>query len=124
MSAISRNRTRNDARNVRTWRVIRSFECQPDLLHRLVGPALPFRNGVVADVLQVLHPHLRRPEPARGEVAEAVEEGDAVLHLGLRLLRPGDVVEDGGPLAVRAIEERLVVAPRAFVIEPGEPAAH
>src|SRR6185295_1791783 len=73
------------------------------LLERLVRAAGPARVHHVAQILQVFHAHLAREEAGRGQVAEAVEECDALAHFRLRLLRPRDVVEDGGALCGGAV---------------------
>src|SRR6266540_1210536 len=91
---------------------------------RLGRAALPLGDESVADVAQVLHAQLAREEARRCEVAETVEEGDARRVLGLRLLRPGDIVQQRGPLAVGARQERLPPAVVALVVEPGQPATH
>ncbi len=44
----------------------------------LIGAALPLRDHRIAHVLQVVDTDLGAPESGRCEVAEAVEEGDAV----------------------------------------------
>src|SRR5258708_20247790 len=95
-----------------------------ELLQRLVRAAFPLRDHRVAQVLQVGNPHLARPESRGGEVAEAVEEGDAGRERGLRLRRPCDVIEHRGPLSGGAVEERLVESELALVIDPGEAAPH
>src|SRR5207249_4367266 len=91
---------------------------------RLRGTALPLGDERVADVAQVLHAQLAREEPRSREIAEAVEAGDARRVLSLRLLGPGDVVQQRGPFGVGAGDERLAVAVVALVIEPGQAAAN
>ena len=44
------------------------------LLQGFVGAAFPLRHVAIARVLEVLHPHLRRPEAGGDEIAEAREE--------------------------------------------------
>ena len=83
-----------------------------ELLQRLVRAAVP-AHRTVAHVLQILDAHLRRPEAGGGEIAEAVEEGDAVrvparIRPGRsRRARPRDVVEHRRSLSVGAVDERL-----------------
>src|SRR5207253_5336960 len=85
------------------------------LRERLRGTALPLGDERVADVAQVLHAQLAREEPRSREIAEAVEAGDARRVLSLRLLGPGDVVQQRGPFGVGAGDERLAVAVVALV---------
>src|SRR5690348_3873332 len=80
-----------------------------ELLQRLLGVAIPSCDGAIAEVLQILDAHLRRPEAARSEIAEAIEERDAVRMFELRLDGPRDVVEHGRPLRLGAIDKGLVV---------------
>src|SRR6267143_4670720 len=94
-----------------------------ELGERFRGTALPLGEERVADVAEVLDADPAREEPRGGEVAEAVEEGDAGGVLGLRLLRPGDGVEHRAALGVGAGDERLAVAVVAAAVEPGQPPA-
>ena len=106
MSATSRNRTRNDARKTRTGRESTDISAggsraTPSRFRASSGQ--PFHSGTITLPMycRSVDAHLARPEPGRGQIAEAVEEGDAVREFRLRLLRPGDVVEDGGALVRR-----------------------
>src|SRR5437773_5718969 len=65
-----------------------------ELLERCVGTSRPVGHEFVSSVVEVGDPDLARVESRRGEVAEHVEEGDAVAVLGLGPLGPRDVVED------------------------------
>src|SRR5207247_4194889 len=94
------------------------------LRERLRRAALPLGDERVADVAQVLHAQLARVESRSREIAEAVEEGDARRVLGLRLLRPCDIVQQRGEVGVGTGEEGMAVAVVALVIDPGEATAN
>src|SRR5690606_34049212 len=81
--------------------------------------AVPLRHVRVPHELEVLHPHLRGPEPGGGQVPEAVEEGEAVAHLGPGAARPRDVVEHRAALGVVARDEILPEPLPALVVQPG-----
>src|SRR5439155_11832481 len=95
-----------------------------ELLERLRGTALPFRQRDVALVLHVLPPHGAREEPGGGEVAKAAEESGPMTHRRARAFRPGDVVEHLPALRVGRLEKCLVETAAALVVQPREPAAH
>ena len=61
-----------------------SIVADAKLLQRVIGAAVPARDRSIAHVLQIVDAHPRRPEAARREIAEAVEERDAVRELRLR----------------------------------------
>src|SRR2546430_16849924 len=94
------------------------------LRERLRRAALPLGDERVADVAQVLHAQLARVESRSREIAEAVEEGDARRVLGLRLLKPCDIVQQRGAVGVGTGEEGLAEAVVALVIEPGQAPAN
>ena len=106
--------------DISCWRVA----VTPSLFSASSGQ--PFHSGTITLPMycRSVDAHLAREEPGGGEVAEAVEEGDAVREFRLRLLRPGDVVEDGGALLRGAGEEPLVEAVLALEVDPGQAAAH
>src|SRR5215510_6238842 len=82
MSAISRKRTRNEAKNsVNAERPSRVLHAK--LGERRVGAAGPLVDEHVPLVLKILDPHLGGPETARREIAETAEEGDAVTQAGV-----------------------------------------
>src|SRR6185503_17341359 len=86
--------------------------------------SIPLRHRPVPHVLQVVDAHLARPESGRGEVAEVVEESDAILHFGAGTPRIGDVIEHRFALRVVAVDELPGKSPGAFVIQPGQPGPH
>src|SRR5436190_23635815 len=89
----------------------------PELVQRRRWASLPLVDEHVAGVLQVRNPHLRRPEAARGQIAEAVEEGDGVAQTRRGSISKGNVVEARAPLGVGARDERLLEPRVAFVID-------
>src|SRR5437899_5128854 len=96
-----------------------------ELLQRFIRTPLPVLDEHVALILQIGNSHLRRPEPAGREIAEAAEEGDGMAQAGLRLRGEGDVVEELPALRVAAGDERLVLeAMQADLIDEREAAAH
>src|SRR5687768_1845532 len=99
-------------------------EAHSQLLHHLWRASRPLGHVAVAHVLQVVDPHLAGEEPARREIAEAVEEGDAVREPRLRFLRPGDLVEHLGALRGSRRDKILLEPADALAIEPRQPAAH
>src|SRR6185295_15891981 len=74
MSAISRNRTRNDETNSD----IRSRILDAEFGQRLARAAVPLVDEDIALILQIGDAELARPEAARRQVAEAGEERDRV----------------------------------------------
>ena len=96
-----------------------------ELLQRFVRTSLPFRHHDVAHVLEIGHAHLARQEPGRGEVAEAVEERDAVRELGLRLL-PATRCRRARRCAAAAVQSRNRLSKRSShsQVDPGQAAAH
>src|SRR3954467_13920107 len=85
-----------------------------DLLQRFIRTSLPLGHEDVAHVLEILDSHPAGPEPAGGEIAEGVEEGDAVGHCRRGLGGPRDIVEQLRPLSLGARDEHLVVTIGGF----------
>src|SRR5438445_12855060 len=79
-----------------------------ELLQRFIRTPLPVLDEHVALILQTGNPHLRRPEPAGRELAEAAEEGAGMALPRLRIRRERDVVGEPPALRVAAGNERLV----------------
>src|SRR4051812_41082818 len=98
----------------------------PQLRQRLRRASVPLCLRDVARVPKVLYAHLAREETGGRHVPHAVEERHAVTELGLRFLRPGDVVQHLTALGIARSEERLpgAEAIRAFPIEPRQSTAH
>src|SRR5688572_33339721 len=96
----------------RRWRCL-WLDADAELLQDVGGASGPLRHIAVAHVLKIRDAHLAGEEAARGQVAEAVEKGDAVLHPRRRLVRPGDIVEHLRPLGCGRGEEVLLEAARA-----------
>src|SRR6267142_4319403 len=76
--------------SIRAWLLI----ADPQLLQRRVRTAVPLVEKHIALILQILDAHLRRPETARGEIAEAVEERDFAAQSRVAIRRVRDLVED------------------------------
>src|ERR671937_808974 len=87
----------------------------PELLQGLVRAAVPLLHPDVAFVLQVRDPHAARPEAARREIAEAVEERNRLAQLRVDLVRVRDRVDHLPALGVGTPDEALV---EALLCEP------
>src|SRR5262245_15535283 len=90
-------------------------------LRQLLRRAPP-PSGVVYDalVLQIGDAHLAGPEPRRREIAEVIEELDAVVQTLGSLVGPRDIVEHGAALR-RAGAQKVGPEPVvALGIEPRE----
>src|SRR5262245_57556156 len=111
ISATSRKSTRNEARNTLAprdsanviygpitrdtaagGRELRSLQAK--LLECLGRAAGPLRHRRVADVAEILNPHLTGPEAACGKVAEAAEERLTVRQPWFQVAVSGNVVEN------------------------------
>src|SRR5262245_23445854 len=87
------------------------------LLQCRIRTAVPLVEEHVPLILQILDPHLRRPESAGGEVAEAAEESNRLVQSRIVIRGVGDLVEDGAALPVGQRGEPLVVALLAQAID-------
>src|SRR5919198_3546693 len=94
------------------------------LVEGLLRTTIPFVEERVALVLQVGDAHLRRPESAGGEIAEAVEERDRLAARRRDVGRVGDLIEELPTLLVGAVDEALRTQLFAQTIDQGESAAH
>src|SRR5688500_12407134 len=101
-----------------------SVVCDAKLLQRGIGTTVPSRDRSIADVLQVIDAHAGGPEAGGRQIAETGEERDAVRELRSGLRRPRDVIKHRRSLRLDAVEKHRVETQLAFVIEPGEAAAH
>src|SRR5438128_7910996 len=95
----------------------RSFRLRRDSsLHHVVGDTELLQRGGrtavvawvehVSYVLKIFPADRAREESRRGHIPKAIEEGDAISHLGLGLVRKGDVIQHFAALFVRRGNER------------------
>src|SRR5262245_61210298 len=100
------------------------FIADSQLLQRRIRTAVPLVEERVALVLQILDPHLRRPEATGGEIAEAAEERYDLMEATIRVRRVGDLVEDGVALCIGQGGEPLVITLLAQAIDERQASAH
>src|SRR5918993_6097314 len=105
-------------------RIKTSIVGDAELLEGGIRTTVPSRDRPIPHVLQIVDAHAGGPEAGGGQIAEAAEERHTVRELDLCTGRPCNVVEHRRTLCVGAIQEHLVEALLAFVIEPGQPSTH
>src|SRR6267378_2107628 len=107
----------------RWFSIVLLFIANTQLLERGIRTPVPIVDEHVALILQIFDAHLRRPESARGQIAEAVEEDDVVAESRVGIGHVRDLVEDGPALRIGERREPLVVTLLAQPIDDREAAA-
>src|SRR6516165_307003 len=116
-STLLRKRQRSFAYSVSVVFHSKVFQC-------FGRTSLPFGNGLVAEVLQILDAHFAGPEAARGQIAEAGEEHRTLAERRLHLRRVRQVIQHLLLLHVCTSDEALVESRFAQSIDEREAAAH
>src|SRR6267378_464777 len=95
-----------------------------ELRQRFRRTAIPIRIECVADIAKVFHSNAAGPEAGRSEIAESIEEGDAIGHRGWCARGPRNVVQDLLTLSDTHVGKGLSESGRRLRVDPSEAGAH